>query len=232
MWPPSGRAVQPASILPRRRELGMEATARRQRRKSPRKPACSSLIHLEIKEGAGTPRWVTADLADVIDGGCGLMLMTVLRPGSTVIVRGKFGGSHTAEHLKAVVRWCIGKPDGTFRAGLEFLSSHTTFKLDEQQVGRGHLLDCYEVMQLSPNADAETISRVYRMLASRYHPDNAATGNSEKFIRLCEAHEILSDPAKRASYDARYRAAMQLRWRAGSGQATASGESEERATAL
>jgi curved DNA-binding protein CbpA len=53
-------------------------------------------------------------------------------------------------------------------------------------------------MQLSPNADAETVSRVYRLLAFRYHPDNKETGNSEMFLRLSEAHEILSDPEKRA----------------------------------
>jgi curved DNA-binding protein CbpA len=39
------------------------------------------------------------------------------------------------------------------------------------------------------------------MLAFRYHPDNTKTGNSEMFIRLSEAHQILSDPEKRASYD-------------------------------
>ena len=49
------------------------------------------------------------------------------------------------------------------------------------------------------------------MLASLYHPDNAETGNSEKFIRLSAAHQILSDPEKRARYDVRYREAVRLR---------------------
>ncbi len=74
-------------------------------------------------------------------------------------------------------------------------------------------LDCYEVMQLSPNADADTIARVYRMLALRYHPDNTETGNSEMFVRLSEAHQILSDPEKRASYDVRHREAKRLHWK-------------------
>jgi len=65
--------------------------------------------------------------------------------------------------------------------------------------------DYYEVMQLSPNADANTISRVYRLLASQYHPDNSETGNSEMFLRLSEAYQILGDPQKRASYDLRRR---------------------------
>jgi curved DNA-binding protein CbpA len=66
-------------------------------------------------------------------------------------------------------------------------------------------------MQLSPNADAETVSRVYRLLAFRYHPDNTETGNSEMFIRLSEANQILSDPEKRASYDAAHRSAKRPR---------------------
>jgi len=58
-------------------------------------------------------------------------------------------------------------------------------------------LDCYKVLQLSPNADAATISRVYRMLAFRYHPDNTETGNHELFIRVSQAYQILSGPESR-----------------------------------
>jgi DnaJ domain/PilZ domain len=180
----------------------MEAGAKTQRRRAQRKPAGSSLIHVEMKDGIGNPRWVTANLVDVIGGGCGLALLTVLKSGSTVVVRGKLGESRTLAY-KAEVRWCIAENDGTFRAGLEFLDSRSTFDRDREHANSIHpaTLDCYEVMQLSPNADAETVSRVYRLLAFRYHPDNAKTGNSEMFLRLSEAHQILSDPQKRASYD-------------------------------
>lgn len=61
--------------------------------------------------------------------------------------------------------------------------------------------DYYDVLELSPAAEAETIQRVYRLLAARYHPDNAQTGDIQKFLLLQKAHEILSDPAKRAAYD-------------------------------
>jgi hypothetical protein len=50
----------------------------------------------------------------------------------------------------------------------------------------------------------ETIERVYRLFAKRYHPDNSATGNADKFRIITEAFHLLSDPEKRASYDAKY----------------------------
>ncbi len=191
----------------------MEATGKRQRRRGHRKPADSSVIHVETKDGMGDSRYVIANLVDVIGGGCGLALMTMLKPGSTVVLRGKFGENHTLDYLIAGVKWCTAKTDGTFRAGLEFLDHCSTFILDEEQTDciNPVALDCYEVMQLSPNADAETVSRVYRLLAFRYHPDNTETGNSEMFIRLSEANQILSDPEKRASYDAAHRGAKRLR---------------------
>ncbi|MEO7964396.1 MAG: J domain-containing protein, partial [Gemmatimonadaceae bacterium] len=34
------------------------------------------------------------------------------------------------------------------------------------------LPDHYETLQVSPRADQETIERVFRHLAKRYHPDN------------------------------------------------------------
>ena len=62
-------------------------------------------------------------------------------------------------------------------------------------------VDYYEVMQISPNAELDTIQRVYRLLAQRYHPDNQATGDSERFRVLTEAYQVLGDPEKRAQYD-------------------------------
>ena len=65
--------------------------------------------------------------------------------------------------------------------------------------------DYYEFLQISPKAEAATIHRVYRFLASRLHPDNPKTGDAEKFFLLKEAYDVLSDPARRADYDLSYK---------------------------
>jgi hypothetical protein len=59
----------------------------------------------------------------------------------------------------------------------------------------------YEFLQISANAEPDTIHRVYRFLAVRYHPDHP-DGDAEKFFLLKQAYEVLSDPARRATYDA------------------------------
>lgn len=63
-------------------------------------------------------------------------------------------------------------------------------------------IDFYEFLQISPHADQETIHRVYRFLAARFHPDNPVSGDHEQFATLTTAYEVLSDPARRAEYDA------------------------------
>ena len=65
-------------------------------------------------------------------------------------------------------------------------------------------VDYYEDLQVSPNADTETIERVYRLLAKRYHPDNRVTGNSEKFRVITSAYKVISDAEQRAAFDAKY----------------------------
>jgi curved DNA-binding protein len=74
-------------------------------------------------------------------------------------------------------------------------------------------VDHYETLQISPNADADTIQRVFRMLAQRVHPDNKETGNADRFRALHEAYSVLSDPEKRAKYDVHHQALRQERWR-------------------
>jgi curved DNA-binding protein CbpA len=71
-------------------------------------------------------------------------------------------------------------------------------------MNQNNLIDYYEDLQVSSNADIETIERVFRLLAKRYHPDNNGTGNAEKFTRIKEAYNVLSDPEKRAAFDVKY----------------------------
>lgn len=61
--------------------------------------------------------------------------------------------------------------------------------------------DHYEILRLGATADYETIGRVYRTLTKRFHPDNPKTGDAEIFLRIAEAHRILSDPKQREQYD-------------------------------
>ncbi len=65
-------------------------------------------------------------------------------------------------------------------------------------------VDYYELLQISPNAEPETVHRVYKMLAQRYHPDNPETGDLERFVLLNQAFDILSSAELRSSYDSLY----------------------------
>jgi curved DNA-binding protein CbpA len=68
--------------------------------------------------------------------------------------------------------------------------------------------DYYEFLQISPSAEADTIHRVYRFLATRYHPDHRETGDAERFFLLTQAYEVLSNPERRAAYDETRRASQ------------------------
>ena len=74
-------------------------------------------------------------------------------------------------------------------------------------------VDYYEILQVNPNAEVDTIHRVYRLLAQRFHPDNKETGDDGRFRALSEAYGVLSNPEKRARYDVAYQQQRQQRWR-------------------
>ena len=73
--------------------------------------------------------------------------------------------------------------------------------------------DYYELLQISATAEPETVHRVYRLLAQRFHPDNTETGNAAQFRLLNEAYQVISDPERRAQYDVVYAKHRQDRWR-------------------
>ncbi len=74
-------------------------------------------------------------------------------------------------------------------------------------------IDYYELLQLSSNADTDTIERVFRHLAKMYHPDNKASGDIDRFRVLVEAHQTLSNPKSRAGYDVKYHDYWNRKWK-------------------
>lgn len=63
--------------------------------------------------------------------------------------------------------------------------------------------DYYEVLGVPREADAKAIKDAFRALALKYHPDrNKEPGAEERFKEIAEAYAVLSDPSKRADYDA------------------------------
>jgi curved DNA-binding protein CbpA len=73
--------------------------------------------------------------------------------------------------------------------------------------------DYYEALQISVNAEPETVHRVYRLFAQRFHPDNKETGSESRFAWLPKPTRVLSDPKLRAQYDLAHERQQKERWR-------------------
>ncbi len=74
--------------------------------------------------------------------------------------------------------------------------------------------DYYAILQVSPDADSDTICAAYRRLRDQYDPEKLS-GAAKELVELAqqriaildEAHAALSDPQRRAQYDAQRLAA-------------------------
>ncbi len=64
----------------------------------------------------------------------------------------------------------------------------------------------YEILNVSWDADPETLKKAYRRLVKKYHPDKQPESDQaeERFKELQEAYEVLKDPKKRSRYDTAY----------------------------
>jgi curved DNA-binding protein CbpA len=74
-------------------------------------------------------------------------------------------------------------------------------------------IDYYEILEISPNANSETIDRIFRYLAQRYHPDNPDSADRAHFDIIMEAYNTLKDPVKRAQYDIQHKSNSDVRWK-------------------
>jgi len=80
-------------------------------------------------------------------------------------------------------------------------------------MGGSEATDYYEILQVSPNADNETIGRIFRFMAKRFHPDGPDGGDPDRFALITEAFRVLTDPERRAQYDARHARIRAERWK-------------------
>lgn len=55
------------------------------------------------------------------------------------------------------------------------------------------------MLGVSPDATTDEIKKAFKKLAVKYHPDRG--GDTDKFKEINAAHEVLSDPVKRKTYD-------------------------------
>lgn len=62
--------------------------------------------------------------------------------------------------------------------------------------------DYYATLGVAKDASQEEIRKSYRALARKFHPDvNKDPDSGERFKKITEANEVLSDPEKRKRYD-------------------------------
>jgi len=139
----------------------------------------------------GRMRSIEARGLDFSRSGIGLISSLPLPMTTVVFIRfGTLNGY-------GVVRHCTPHADG-YAIGLE-LNEETKVMApyaDDADI------DYYAFLQVNPKAEWSTINRVYRMMAARFHPDNTQTADPEKFLILQAACEVLSNPQRRAEYDA------------------------------
>ena len=156
-------------------------------------------MRLSFIDDEGLTQDIQASAADASDEGLGVHVSVCLRTGLSVALRGplSFGNRRETAHCRAVVRWCSPKEGGGYCVGLALVPTPDIEALPELAE------DYYDALQVSAKADPDTIHRVFRIMAQRYHPDNVTTGNAEQFRAVTTAYKVLSDPEQRAAYDVR-----------------------------
>jgi hypothetical protein len=164
------------------------------RRKQRQRFDCT--VEISWQDAQANSRTQTVQAIDLSNSGIRVESSEPIEQHTEVYVRAeRYGLTGTT-----AVRHC-GRRGSKYVLGLEFCPESSSAGSDDAEV----FVDYYELLQISPNAEPDTIHRVFRIMAARCHPDNKETGNSEKFLLLTKGYAVLSDPARRQAYDERHR---------------------------
>ena len=198
---------------------GMQ-TSVTERRRHPRRKSFQAQADLSVCfQELGEPVEIAAKVKDVSETGLGLEVHRPIPKGTRLSLTGDLIAAVRVRRLEAVtgrVASCVRIREGNYAVGIAFdgdTGRASSQENESEAAAAKPAVDYYEVMQLNPNAEPETIHRVYRLLAQRYHPDNLETGNRNEFQALLEAYRVLSDPEQRAAYDIARQRHQQVRWK-------------------
>jgi hypothetical protein len=195
-----------------------------ERRKHQRSKALRSGEDLVISlEELGSRVQISASARDVAPNSIGVEINRRLPIGARVHVSGVSiteNGPRRWQNCVGQVVVCTALRNGSYLSGIVFdeerASSQKQDSQSQEKAGpqaESETPDYYEILQVNPVAEPETIHRVYRMLAQRYHPDNQDTGDAKHFAVVLEAYKILSDPEQRAAYDVGREGTLKKRWK-------------------
>lgn len=211
--------------------MAIDSAGERRRHNRVRKTFPQTL-RLTLEDHPGGPKTeIVTKLVDTSEGGCCVDLGMPLPVGSIAILDGQIVRAPKPGLWSARVSWCRFNSHANYSAGLHLQAPsepRASSASNGAEPGERPFLDYYDILQLSTKADPDTIHRVYRLLAQRYHPDNPDSGSEEVFKRLLEAYEVLIDPEKRAAYDVRHRSDQRVRWKIFNQPQAAQGKEAER----
>mgnify|MGYP000653056002 CR=1 FL=1 len=193
----------------------------RRRRGVERKPETGKIVVVTEPGGRFAAR-LDATLVDRSEVGLCVEVLKVLPLGIQVQVEIPTE-TGSIELWTGVVCWVNANGKKSYRAGIEAERSS-----DGVSASSHYEEDYYEMLQVNQKADFETIHRIYRMLAQRYHPDHKETGDAARFQKLLEAYQTLSDLERRAAYDVKCSGRKQQTWEVFRNQKEGDGTNAER----
>lgn len=192
-----------------------------ERRRYTRKRAFQTQPELSVQLGSDR---FTAKVLDLNEEGLGLEVRRHIDIGCRIRIKGELAQGTALRKVESegLVRWIVPSTGGKYLCGILLDKSAPVPSFASGDP------DYYETLQLSPNADPDTVLRIFRVLAQRFHPDNRDTGDENSFKTLVKAYEVLSDPTRRAAYDAQRPAQQQSRWKLFGNAKAAKGVEAER----